>query len=913
MSAGPTRRLDPALATGLLIFVAGWWWAPSSEMAQNRAHDFVFLVLALPLAALGGGSELMALARTSAVARLALLLAGWMAATLLWRTGAEEISPVTVLGQVALTLIFFGSAARWLAGAGRERLERWIVAAGSTAALAALVAHAAGRSYLGRLNSAVNFEHPNLFAQSCGVATLVALARLLRGGDDRRWTRSLGLAAVALPMVALLLTRGRLSLVALAAAVLLLLAASGGRSGRLGIAGMALAAAATAAAVPGLFDGFFTRGDAARGDLYAEFWRRTEGARWGGRGLTAAQQVIFPPGEFPRGATLPHAHSLPLATFYFGGVVALLLLALLLVAGGRVAARELRERRDPLPGGLLAFGTLALLFDGHRLFARPHLSSWLLLWLPLALLAAAERRRAEGEATGGSGGAAPPEPPPGGAANAGDDAPPDGSLPRWFLLALGALLVGQRLFHLAGPVDRPLDGRQLEALHRVRLFATEGVDLLRPPVCWDGPGGFRAGALPLGEALAACGWRVAGPTGGRLGFLALFLAGGWAFYRFARELLGRDAGGLAALAWLATPLSLFASRAFLPEGAALSAGAGAAWAFVRATSGGRGAPIAAAVALLLGTLSLLMAPIVGLAWLLVLPAALADPTRRRAAGWVRPAAGGAVVLLGAALLPLAFARGRGEALGDPAGELARGLSESLGWAVGSPGEPLAGRGWLELAERTLSTTIGPALLLPLLAGLAVAIVRRRWALVSAAAAAVLHVAAFSRGHRLDEAMGLALLPAIALLVGAGLAAISPARSGLGRALAMIAAAAILLAGIGAAERRLYRVDGEADFVAERIAAAIGPAGVPVVAWGNDAGRSPRLLARLGRSGWSLPEDQLGGWVVGQLAARGATHLAVVSVDPPPAVADARFRGVAVAEEPLGAAGGPRLRVWRLER
>jgi hypothetical protein len=66
----------------------------------------------------------------------------------------------------------------------------------------------------------------------------------------------------------------------------------------------------------------------------------------------------------------------------------------------RRAWRRLRVEGDRLPLAWLVFGTVCLLPDGHRLVSEPHLSSWLLLWFPVGLLAQCEAPSSGGAAGG---------------------------------------------------------------------------------------------------------------------------------------------------------------------------------------------------------------------------------------------------------------------------------------------------------------------------------------------------------------------------------------------------------------------------------------------------------------------------------------------------------------------------------
>jgi O-antigen ligase len=135
------------------------------------------------------------------------------------------------------------------------------------------------------------------------------------------------------------------------------------------------------------------RGEAGRLFIYQSLIERMDGRWWTGVGLAAGDDVEFPVGseDFPRGFTIPHSHSAFVATFFHGGVLGLGLLLALVGAAGVLAWRIARDRGDPTGAVLLFFGVVCLLLDGHRLVSKPHLSSWLIFWLPVGWIIAASR------------------------------------------------------------------------------------------------------------------------------------------------------------------------------------------------------------------------------------------------------------------------------------------------------------------------------------------------------------------------------------------------------------------------------------------------------------------------------------------------------------------------------------------
>src|SRR5437773_2375836 len=92
--------------------------------------------------------------------------------------------------------------------------------------------------------------------------------------------------------------------------------------------------------------------------------------------------------------------------------------------------------------------------------------------------------------------------------------PPDsGARARSRAWHLPAILVGAallRLAHMGGPIDEPNAWRQADTAQYARAFFEDGIDLLRPSVCWLGPHRTLALEFPLPEAITALGYGAIG-------------------------------------------------------------------------------------------------------------------------------------------------------------------------------------------------------------------------------------------------------------------------------------------------------------------------------------------------------------------------------------------------------------------
>lgn len=894
-AAAPSRLAAKAAFALYLLVLAGFYWTPSEVAGLYVVHDAVAFYGLLPVVVLFLGADVARVVRRSPVALAAALFVAFLAASVAWASGPLDRSPGTALLHAAATFAFVAAGAVLLDAGRLEVASRFVVLCGALFSAFAIALHFVGKSPGGieRLTSPVSRDHPNVVAYMLGFAAIVALHRLLRAGSTLRTSLPLAVA-LALLAAALLLTRSRLTLVAFLLACAVAIARAPGRRWARGAAALLLATVAFAGILDGgLLNGVVGRSDAGRGTIWAELLKRSEGQRLFGAGVTATDDVVFPPGspDFPAGHIAPHSHSLPLGTFFFGGFAGL---ALFLAVVGLSLRKALRLAADGSPFALtlLAYGATALSMDGQWAISGPHDAAWLLIWLPVGLVAGTEAR--------GEPAPAPdePAPRPGG----------EGRTPAWLFVAAGVALGAVRLTDLAGPVTEPHAWRQLDALFTIRAFAREGIDLLQPPVAWLGTKGVALFGFPLAEALSALALRVAG--GGlaapRIVFLLLFGVAIVSLHSIARRFGGRTRARWVLLAGLALPSGIAYSRALLPDATGLAFAAGATAALLAGLAQRRLPPFAGGVLLLALALVVKPAFLVPFVPLLV-AVAVRRRTRRLAARW-------------AALLVVPFAgflwwQGHVETVNRetfeprlyagaarPVNDLARSVS------LATPRlRPLP---WLRAGESVVRSVTSPGLLAAALLGGLLA-VRRAWRLHALLAlGAVLFVGLFLPACSSHDWELLALLPVAAILAGEGLAWV--ARSGgtgappTLRVLAFAGTGLVLLGGVVAAARSVRPLDPAVPRAGEAIAAFTAPSDLVVASWGGSEGRNPYLLVAADRRGWSVPEGALSEALLGTLAAKGATVLAVLSAGPAPA-----FPGRApLADLPAGG-GARRIRLWEL--
>lgn len=309
--------------------------------------------------------------------------------------------------------------------------------------------------------------------------------------------------------------------------------------------------------------------------------------------------------------------------------------------------------------------------------------------------------------------------------------------PRGALAALAfpialALLLALRLFHLGGPIDDPHSWRQCDTASQTAGFVRHGVDLLHPVVRWLGGHRTLIFEFPLPEAIAALlgrafGWDPAsGHVWDRVVALGFFLVSVGYFHACARELTGSTvASRVATLAYAASPLAMYYSRAAQVDFAAQALAHALLWHALRALRGGAVGHVAAAA--LLGALGALikapyLVPVACVLGVVVL---------------ARPSVGAfarAAVALGVPAVAFALWRRHVDAVNasTPDWTFLPGFYKEvnpLWWYVGELGQRFQPAVWIKLARRFVFEVASPALaalaLLGTLVGAASSVRRER--------------------------------------------------------------------------------------------------------------------------------------------------------------------------------------------
>lgn len=146
--------------------------------------------------------------------------------------------------------------------------------------------------------------------------------------------------------------------------------------------------------------------------------------------------------------------------------------------------------------------------------------------------------------------------------------------------------VSARFIHFGELLDSPHTWRQADTAHYIYDYYINGVDLLRPKVCWLGDYGTLLLEFPVFEAIIAQAYRIYGESHvvARSIFYFIFLGSALYFYRLAELLFSREIARYSVLFFLGAPLSLAYSRAIHVDFGVMFFSIGMAYHFIRSYS-----------------------------------------------------------------------------------------------------------------------------------------------------------------------------------------------------------------------------------------------------------------------------------------------------------------------------------------
>lgn len=456
---------------------------------------------------------------------------------------------------------------------------------------------------------------------------------------------------------------------------------------------------------------------------------------------------------------------------------------------------------------------------------------------------------------------------------------------RWiyWLLVAGALAL--RLPHLSGPIDDPHSWRQCDTAHYALDFYRNGIDLLRPQVCWSGLHGTLALEFPLHEALVALLYGLFGfdHLWARLVTLAFF-AGSLVYLHAIVDLVGtRRLARYTGLVYAVLPMSLFYSRAVHVDFAATFFGHAMLYHLLRGFD--RRRPAHVVLGAILGSAGFVIkAPYL---FYLYLPLGAFLLQRRvwqgRHRAWL-------LVLILPILAFLAWRWHVGQVNADkPALDIYPEFVERWEWYFGTVEQRLDIGNWLVLLRRLIFDVANPVGLL-LLAWGVWAWVRSgtptlQWFFESWALGAAAYVLIFFNLNWIHNYYQIPLLAIASVFIAACLDKFADLRPPVGTLVSAVLLALLVGVSLWYTGRAYHYVDWRTVRAGLIIRAQTAPDDL-VVAYlydDNDDYSDPRLLYRARRKGWSIRPVDITPERIATYALEGASTLAIVESEPDPRV------------------------------
>jgi len=370
--------VDKALLILFGIFICGFYIAPTTK-ALNII--FYFLVV-VPVLLLRPRATFTFLKESP----LILAIVGYIAfylLSLLWQSGEPLHRLDKVFTMSFLTLIYISTCFRYFSHYDYNKLITAIIIASAVASAASLYTIYGMDSFPNtRLQNSVHDLHPILTAQYFGIALFAVAYQLISKKLSPAVILVLSFIAITL-LISIILTHSRgpmFSLIVTTIAVGLLTKQF--KATFFIILGFTAIALIYWQIEPTLFSSLFDRGSSGRGLIYSVLIDRVGDNYLLGNGINSNDKFIF-----PGGFVAPHAHSVYMGAYVYGGFIGLGFLLLIIGYALYLGFALYKKTNDWLPLAIMIFGTVAFVTDGQRLF-RPSSPEWFVLLMPICLIAA---------------------------------------------------------------------------------------------------------------------------------------------------------------------------------------------------------------------------------------------------------------------------------------------------------------------------------------------------------------------------------------------------------------------------------------------------------------------------------------------------------------------------------------------
>lgn len=362
------------LSCGLLIFLTGFFWAPSQHHYKLIVTDL--LLFPALLAAFSANHWRKLWRKCGAIALLGAYLV-YFSANDLWHK--NEDASEYIQWSAYLVLFFFAIGQR-LAITDDELLKLFSIAAGIAAAagLFAIAADIRAGVFLQQEYRLIGYGalyNPLRSAEVFGVFAVIGTwCALIASSAIIRWT---AVAASCVCFATVLFTGSRSPLIGLLLAALYIVYSEAKGTGlRRWLAALVIASTVV---ISIFWQALTARGTSLRPEIWGHVLHLCRQQPWFGFGLNSRAEI-----PTNSGAIFSDTHNIFLNALYSGGIVGLFLLLLLFGTFLRLTWSYCDKPMRRLIFAWLIYSFMTLQFDGGSLLGRPG-EFWLLLWLPLAL------------------------------------------------------------------------------------------------------------------------------------------------------------------------------------------------------------------------------------------------------------------------------------------------------------------------------------------------------------------------------------------------------------------------------------------------------------------------------------------------------------------------------------------------
>ncbi len=456
------------------------------------------------------------------------------------------------------------------------------------------------------------------------------------------------------------------------------------------------------------------------------------------------------------------------------------------------------------------------------------------------------------------------------------------STPLWFTITIIGL-IALRCFHFDAYIDGPHTWRQCDTANYIWAFYQDGINLLAPSVCWMGGHKTLILEFPLPEAVVAIFYQLFSPDliWARIVFTLFFLGAVRYLYLVVKQLVNVEVARVATVIYMALPLSIFYSRAIHIDFSAVFFAHAMLYYYLQ------GIAQASFKKVVWGSIFgvLAFATKAPYAFFFALPLLYWIFTHQRWRFFVK-----ALPLFALPVLTLVWWAWHTQQVNAAAPDWEfipgyRKFTDNSGWYFGYWGQRFEIPHWITLRDRLVFEVVGIPGLVLMLVGLVWRTTKKATIFaVLWLVGVVAYVLIFFNLNVIHNYYQIPLLAPAALFIAIAIVRLfnwlKNKHAMAGYAAAVVLTGSVVGTNIYYTETTYYRPLMDQVWAGEQIGAHTQPDDLIVVSFGGFDCRSPHLLYRARRNGWSITERDLTPQLIYRLMEEGANYVATLRPSPP---------------------------------